>query len=366
MICFYLFWTLSYIAILAWCASRWSRGRFDILQRSGFQPCSLLIPLRNEAVNTESLFAEFAKIDHPGLEILLIDDQSEDATWSLIQVKAQTDARVKVLRSPGVGKKAAIEFGVKQATSELILCSDADCRFPADWVSTMTGPFIDPEVQLVCGPVSSAEGASFFDRFQQIEWASILLVTQLFFSIKRPMICSAANMAYRKSAFQAVGGYEQDRHLLSGDDEFLLKRIAAKFGSESCLYLSHVGEPVLTKAQKAFSDLLNQRIRWAEKWKLHQDWRHAHAALGTFTAQLIWLGSVVLLGLGAYGALAFILVWVGKIWAESRTLGRVLSTLGKDISLKDQVATGVLHPFYVILVAAGTLRGKFHWKGRAN
>jgi biofilm PGA synthesis N-glycosyltransferase PgaC len=365
MICFYLFWTLSYIAILAWCASRWSRGRFDVILRSGFQPCSLLIPLRNEEENIEPLFAEFTKIDHPSLEILLIDDQSEDATWSLIQVGAQTDARVKVLLSPGVGKKAAIEFGVKQAASELILCSDADCRFPADWVSIMTGPFIDPEVQLVCGPVSSTEDASFFDRFQQIEWASILLVTQLFFSIKRPMICSAANMAYRKSAFQAVGGYEQDRHLLSGDDEFLLKRIAAKFGSASCLYLSHVGEPVLTKAQKTFSDLLNQRIRWAGKWKLHQDWRHALAALGTLMAQLIWLGSVVLLGLGAYGALAFILVWVWKIWAESRTLRRILFTM-KDISLKDQVATGVLHPFYVILVAAGTLRGKFHWKGRAN
>jgi cellulose synthase/poly-beta-1,6-N-acetylglucosamine synthase-like glycosyltransferase len=366
MICFYLLWTMSYFVLLNWFAGKWPKQRREVDSEGYLPAITLLIPLRNELENLESLIPELGKIAYPKLEILLVDDQSEDGTFSSLQEMTKGDSRVRVLKSPGAGKKAAIQCGVEAARTELILCSDADCRFPKVWVERMAEAFLDSKVQLVAGPVITSGELGFFQRFQQIEWASILLVTKFFFSQKRPLLCSAANFAYRKSAFLEVGGYGGNLQFWSGDDEFLLKKILAKFGKESCVYLPCTENLIYTKAQPTFSDLISQRIRWASKWKYHGDWGHAFSAIGAFLVQAIWLASAGLFCLGIQGILAFFVVWAGKVVAEKLTLGRVLTTLHLRRSLVDFMKTSFFHPFYILTVTVGTVRGKFVWKGRAN
>ncbi len=366
MISFYLLWTGCYFVLLRWLSQKWPKndpnGRFE----SHLPSVALLIPLRNEKGNLSQLIEELQKINYPNLEIILIDDQSEDDSFDFLNAKLGTNHKIKILKSSGEGKKIAIETGIKVAKSELILCSDADCVFPEDWVFHMISPFSNPAIQLVTGPVISMESATFFHRFQQLEWSSILLLTQYFFSQKQPVMCSGANLAYRKSAFETVNGYEQNRHYLSGDDEFLLKKISRHFGGKSCVYRPSVRNLVTTHAQNSFASLINQRVRWAGKWKLHQDLTHAWTAVISFLIQLIWLGGIVLLGLGNLGGVAFLLVWTGKIAAEKMALGRVLESLRINSSIFDFLKTGLLHPFYVIYVVLGSIRGKFEWKGRGN
>ena len=366
MICFYLLWTLCYLALMSWFAGKWPK-RYEMSEFDrGLPAVTLLIPLRNEIENLESLIAELAKITYVELEIILIDDQSDDGTFLFLEERTKAYPRIRLLKSTGAGKKAAIQCGVEAANTELILCTDADCSFPEFWVGEMVAPFIDPKTQLVAGPIISSGNTSFFERFQQIEWASILLVTQFFFSQKKPLMCSAANFAYRKSAFQEVKGYDQNLQFWSGDDEFLLKKISAKFGEGSCVYLPYAGNLVYTKAQPTFFDLISQRVRWAGKWKQHKDLGHAFAAVASFSIQVIWLMSVVLIGFGSLGLLVFLAVWLGKMLAEKLALGGVLKALGLRLSLIDFLKTTALHPFYLLTVAVGAARGKFVWKGRAN
>jgi biofilm PGA synthesis N-glycosyltransferase PgaC len=366
MISFYLLWTGCYLGCLYWMASKWPKQtpKLDFIEE--LPPVTLLIPVRNERENLKTLFSEIKKLDYPQLQVLLIDDQSEDGSLSLMNEKASKDPRITVLQNPGAGKKSALEFGVAYASGTLILCSDADCRFPKGWERKMVAQFSDPRVQLVCGPVLSAEQHTFFQRFQQIEWASVLLVTQFFFSRRQPLMCSGANLAYRKSAFVKVRGYDQNRQYLSGDDEFLLKKVVAEFGGESCVYLPFPDSLVLTRPQQDLSQLLKQRVRWAGKWKVHRDASHAFAAAASFFTQVCWLGSGLLLGMGTSGILVFLTVWTGKILGERRVLGRVLNELRFHVSLADSAKVGLVHPFYVLTVGVGALWGKFEWKGRSN
>lgn len=331
-----------------------------------FPSVTLLIPFRNEQENLGNLREELLKLSYPSLEIILIDDQSEDGSFSFFKEKFKSDSRIKVLQSSEIGKKKAIELGVQFAETELVICSDADCRFSKGWIERMVEPFANPKIQLVAGPVISDGQSNFFQRFQQIEWSSILLLTQFFFIQKRPLMCSGANITYRKSAFLEVKGYDQNSHYLSGDDEFLLKKISLRYGKESCIYLPFLENLVFTRPQESFFDLLNQRVRWAGKWKLHRDAGHALSAAFSFSAQLIWLASFLLLGLGANGALIFCIVWIAKILSERMALGKVLQISGLRFSIFDFIKTGFIHPFYVIFVALGSLGGKFVWKGRAN
>ena len=366
MISFYLLWTGCYFVALYLIARKWpiQPPKTDFLGENS--SVCLVIPVRNERENLETLFSEIRKLDYAKLQILLVDDQSDDDTFCLLTETLKRDDRVKVLKSPGTGKKRALEFGVTNTEAELIICSDADCRFPKDWVSKMLGPFSDPTIQLVCGPVITEQQQTFFQRFQQIEWASVLLLTQYFFSRNQPLMCSGANLVYRKSAFVAVKGYDQNREQLSGDDEFLLKKIIARFGEKSCVYLPYPENLVITLPQRDFSHLINQRVRWAGKWSAHRDWTHAISAVISFLIQWVWLWSVLLFKCEEAGILAFMVVWLGKISAEKSAFGGMLSGFGFRHSISDFVKSGLIHPFYVLTVAVGAFRGKFEWKGRSN
>lgn len=342
----------------------WDPKSDQALNHTFFPAVSLLIPFRNEAKNIPSLCFNLMKLRYPNLQILLIDDNSEDDSFELLQRAFKENQKVQVLRSRDEGKKRALELGVKVATGQIIFCSDADCEFSEYWIERMVLPFQDPKIQLVAGTVMVEGKAEFLHEFQSLDWASILLLTNYSFFQKNPLMCSGANLAYRKAAFDLVNGYEGNREFASGDDEFLLKKIHKKFGKEACHYLVSPGSLVKTQPESTWDSLINQRVRWASKWKIHFSFSHALSAIAAFFVQLIWIGSFYLVFLGAKGVVAFGLVWLIKIAAEKMSLGKVLKTMGRQPNNSFLLQTSLVHPFYVLRVGIAALSGKFTWKGR--
>lgn len=179
-------------------------------------------------------------------------------------------------------------------------------------------------------------------------------------------MCSAANFAYRKSAFEAVDGYKGNLHQLSGDDEFLLKKIMKKFSNSSAIYLVNQEALVITESQDNWLLLIQQRIRWASKWRAHGSATHTSFTLISFMVQLVWVASFGLLFLGIPGISSFLIVWLGKSLAEYLTLSRPLKTYCIDQNPINFISTSLIHPFFVLVVGFAALRGKFSWKGRSN
>lgn len=363
MLSFYLIWTLIYFLLLSELARFWPEKVSKTKPVQIAPIISILIPCRNETENIHRLAGQLKNLKFPDLELILVDDRSGDDTFELIEAAGMSNQRIVSLRSPGEGKKAALEFGMIHAKGEIILCSDADCFFPKNWVERMISPFENKATQLVAGPVMVSGNGRFLGAFQQSDWASILLITAFSFKSK-PLMCSGANFAYRRSAFLEVGGYEGNRDFSSGDDEFLLKKIMKKFGSESCVYLPFAENLVQTKPEPSWEALLNQRVRWAGKWKAHQTFTHAVSAIFSFLVQLVWLSSFGLLSLGLMGLFVFGLVWTFKIFAEKRSLGKVLKSLGIQYRKTDSILISFTHPIYVLAVGLGAIVGNFTWKGR--
>lgn len=367
MIGFYLFWCLGYLALHLWLAQKWPRNHFFQPSQYRDRLITLVIPFRNESRNIPKLASEIAKIASDHLEVLLVDDQSEDDSWQLASAHFRELVGVRLVKSLGVGKKAALSHGISLAQGEIILTSDADCEFPEAWPMKMASAFSDPNVQLVAGPVlAKATKGGFLQKFQQIEWYSILLMTQFYFFRKQPLMCSGTNLAFRKQAFLEVGGYDGNEHILSGDDEFLLKKIVKNFGANSCIYQPVREALVYTTPQLSWTDLLRQRIRWSGKWKAHRSISHGFAAVLTFLVQLIWVASMIFLAWDWDGLFFFGAIWLLKAFAEHLSLGRVGEGLGSKASLADYFATSLIHPFYVIWVGLGTFFIKVKWKGRSQ
>lgn len=95
---------------------------------------SVVIAACNEVATLEQALATVLADDYPALEIVLVDDRSTDGTGALIDRMAATDARIRPvhiehLPDGWLGKVNALERGVRDATGEYLLFTDADVHF---------------------------------------------------------------------------------------------------------------------------------------------------------------------------------------------------------------------------------------------
>jgi biofilm PGA synthesis N-glycosyltransferase PgaC len=365
---FFLLFIFFYALLLWSMESRWRPNTTFFADGEHGTSVALLVPFRNEAAHLPSLLSNLENTLSPSQEVIFVDDSSSDDSGTLVSdfIRERKRNHWVLLRSTGLGKKAALTTGVHYTRAEVILATDADGVLPPNWVKIMTRPFQQPETQLVAGPVMTLTQVGFFARFQQIEWGSILLMTQYLFSTGRPLMCSGANLAYRRSAFLAVGGYSGNDMHLSGDDEFLLKKIVGHFGRPATAYLHEKGVLVETQPLASWSAFIQQRVRWASKWRLHRSWSHASSAVLAFCAAAVVIASLWLLFGSSGQRLTFLLFWAVKIMVERKVLGDVLADFQRSQPFYSYVATSILHPVYVIWVGMASISGKYTWKGRTN
>ena len=67
-----------------------------------------------------------------------------------------------------------------------------------------------------------------FDALQTVEFASLIGSGACTMALGHPTMCNGANLCYEKRVFTEVGGFAGVDHLASGDDEFLMHKIAAR------------------------------------------------------------------------------------------------------------------------------------------
>jgi glycosyltransferase involved in cell wall biosynthesis len=79
----------------------------------------------------DTILAWLDASDYRDAEVLIVDDGSLDGTARLVAARAQSDARVRLVKNPGNrGKGYAVRQGMMEALGEWILMSDADLSAP--------------------------------------------------------------------------------------------------------------------------------------------------------------------------------------------------------------------------------------------
>src|SRR5690554_921350 len=63
---------------------------------------------------------------YQNLELIVVDDGSDDGTVSVVKGFAKQDSRIKVIESGGVGRARALNIDVHNAAGEYLLNLDAD------------------------------------------------------------------------------------------------------------------------------------------------------------------------------------------------------------------------------------------------
>lgn len=102
--------------------------------RHALPSLSVVFGARNEARGVEAAVTSMLALDYPGLEVVAVDDRSEDETGAILDRLAAADARLRVVHidalPPGwLGKNHALWTGATAAHGELILFTDGDVVF---------------------------------------------------------------------------------------------------------------------------------------------------------------------------------------------------------------------------------------------
>ncbi|MCH7824392.1 MAG: glycosyltransferase [Acidobacteria bacterium] len=101
---------------------------------AAFPRVSVVVPARNEERHLAGAMRSILALDYPDLEIIAIDDRSDDRTGEILDELAAADPRLRVLHltelpDGWLGKNHALQCAAEEATGELILFTDADVFF---------------------------------------------------------------------------------------------------------------------------------------------------------------------------------------------------------------------------------------------
>jgi cellulose synthase/poly-beta-1,6-N-acetylglucosamine synthase-like glycosyltransferase len=423
-----IFLTIAYVAIML--AYRWGWRALPEWQiPESWQPSvrvSVIIPARNEAANIEACLRSILEGSYPAnlLEIIVVDDFSGDETseiveslkfevWSsavcLIRLSdfLPTEARFRA------NKKKAIEIGIAHATGELIMTTDADCVVPGDWLRLVVSrfnPTPDPSPErrgdrdivaehataplpfgggvgggvetggiptLLAAPVAFHREQNFLQRFQSLDFLGLMGITGAGIQLGWQRMGNGANLAYPKAVFEEVGGFSGNENLASGDDMFLIQKVAARWPG-SVFFLKNPAATVLTEAKPDWRSFLQQRLRWGTKNAALPEWPVRLVLLTVFL--FCWsillnsvLAALALVGVPANNSLPLlaspptILLFQLSVKAvfDYIFLREMCRFFKREDLLRWFVPSFFLHTLYIPLVGAASLfLRRYEWKGR--
>ncbi len=372
----YLLWLLAIVYyLLGLVAAKSQPGRQPPSQPASSTDTpyiTVVVPVRDEAAHIGALLADLAAQEYPAecFEVIVVDDGSTDNTVAKAQraaVNAPMAVRIVPLQLPvnhqGAYKKAAITQATAIARGEVIVMTDGDCRLGPQWLTALGAAFAQPGCMLVSGPVTYIEGRTLWHRMLVAELASLVGVGAAAINAGHPNMCNGANLAFRKTAFNEVGGYQGVNHVPSGDDEFLMHKVHQAYPS-GVRFNASPGAVVQTAGPANLGALHQQRLRWASKWKHYKNAGIQLLAVFIYVFHLAWLAMLLFWWAWPAWWPVFALILLAKLLIEAVFLRRVLRACQKLLSVKAFVVLQLVYSFYVIYFGLASQLRPYRWKGR--
>ncbi|NJN77563.1 MAG: glycosyltransferase [Saprospiraceae bacterium] len=262
-------------------------------------------------------------------------------------------------------KKIAIDTGIKKATGELIVTTDADCIAQPNWLRFIASIYETQQPKFIAAPVNFHREQNDFERFQSLDFIGMMGVTGSGIYTKIMRMCNGANLAYPKTIFQEVKGFQGIDNHASGDDMMLMQKIAKIYPNE-IIYLKNQAATIFTTAKPTLKSFINQRVRWSTKSKGYEEKQVTLILIG------VWLFCVSI-PFTFLAALFFGKVWLllgfGQLIIKSIVDYRLLKTTSTFFNRSDLMRTfwksSMYHLVYIIGVGfLGGIVKKYEWKGR--
>ena len=339
-------------------------NRMKRFSRKEFTPktsFTIVVPFRNEKENLPNLLHSISLLNYPKelVEIILVDDDSEEVFS--VQDLVFSMKVIKNERKSNSPKKDAIETAIQVAKNDWIITTDADCLVQKNWLTTFNQYIQENEVEMVASGVCYVPKSGFLSAFQNLDFLSLQGATIGSFGIDQPFMCNGANFSYSKHFFKELNGFQGNETIASGDDVFLLQK-AVSVAPKKVGFLLAKESIVATKPVATWSELFQQRVRWASKSTGYSSVYGKLLALVVFGGNLAWIVSFLLWLVGLLDQNIFMLFVALKFLIDFILIYKTASFF--ESKLQYVLASSLLYPFFSVSVAMYSLFGKYNWKGR--
>lgn len=265
-------------------------------------PVSVVVCAKNEAKNLETFLPFLWDQDYPNFEMVLINDGSTDATLRVMErFKANHSdnhstikiVNVKTIEAFWGNKKYALTLGIKAATHNRLLFTDADCKpVSRQWISEMSSHF-SKNHQIVLGYGGYAKVKnSFLNKL--IRFETLMTAVQYFsyFKLGQPYMGVGRNLAYTKDLFFEARGFMDHMHIKSGDDDLFVNQIATAKNTTICLSKNSFTESL---PKETYTDWITQKRRHITTAKNYKTKHKAMLSLFFVSQFLFFILSIALI-----------------------------------------------------------------------
>jgi poly-beta-1,6-N-acetyl-D-glucosamine synthase len=298
------------------------------------EPVSVIICARNEAENLKSFLPSVLKQDFKSYEVIVVNDCSEDTSDDVLGTLLLQFPHLRVSsinKDPKFShnKKFAQFIGIKAASGEILIFTDADCEPVSDkWLFNMASNF-DKTTDIVIGYGGYLEKPGLLNLY--IRFDSMFIAMQYTGMALRgiPYMGVGRNLAYRRSVFFRNKGFGSHYNLISGDDDLFVNSVASKTNTRVEL---REGSQTRSVPSSSFTDFMKQKQRHFTTAKYYKT-RHKIILFlepltrilfySMFTALIsamyLWIVTIAILGLRLIVQI-IVLSLVKKRFSEKRLL----------------------------------------------
>jgi glycosyltransferase involved in cell wall biosynthesis len=295
-------------------------------------PVSIIVCAHDELHNLQELVPLLLTQDYAKFEVVVVDDRSNDETLDWLMAETKKDERLRMVhvnRAPDHvnGKKYGLTLGIRAAAHEWLVFTDADCR-PASthWLKELSVTF-DEDKKFVLGYSPYVKQAGWLNLFIRFETLITALQYMGFALWKIPYMGVGRNLAYRKSLFMEIKGFNTILSITGGDDDLFVNQHANENNTTVVLGADAL---VYSLPKTTVEDFWNQKVRHLAAGKRYK-LKH-RLLLGLFMASwllTLWLGfpllflSNVVLAIG--GVLLFrVIMATISLHIAGRRMGSIL------------------------------------------
>jgi hyaluronan synthase len=239
---------------------------------AGIRPTvAVVMPAFNEEEAIAQSLASILAVDYPkdSLEVVVVDDGSNDGTLREIRRVARGNPSLKVIEFPeNRGKRAAMAAGVRATSAEIVAFVDSDSALDPDAIYKLVQGFADPDVGGIAGHADVLNvSASWLTKMQEVRYFIAFKVIKASESVFGAVTCaSGCFAAYRREAIESnLAAWEHQRFLgrpaTLGDDRALTNIVLRRWR------MTYEGAAVSrTIAPHDLRTFLRQQLRWKRSW----------------------------------------------------------------------------------------------------
>jgi cellulose synthase/poly-beta-1,6-N-acetylglucosamine synthase-like glycosyltransferase len=342
-------------------------GRLRRVSSASLPRVTVLVAARNEEHNILNCLKALSAQDYPAdlREIIIIDDNSTDQTSEIVENFIDTLSGFKLIRAEptpiGIApKKHALMIGINASDSDIIITTDADCQPPPGWLRNMAGCFT-PDVDAVVGhsplqDIGLTSALAHFDGFVNAVISSGTL------GLGKASSSVGRNFAYRRTAFNEVGGFGSGLATASGDDDLLLQRI-----------VKNGGKAVFNINPKSFVPAQGQQTLrgwWRMKRRHYSAGKHYNPALITIGIFLyafnpLLIIATIMAAIGRFDPVTIAAIWGAKASIDGLALSRGARLLHEPDWLLSWLIAEFISPLILTVLLPLSMVGNVRWKDRS-